>query len=60
MTTNQPTTESRITNGTRVLLPDGEHGVVQSIAHGEAEVVQWHKTIGRGPWIFPVGQLVAL
>lgn len=44
--------------GDRVTLPDGNVAVVEKIVGGDAYVVEWTKTLGRGPWIFPVSELV--
>lgn len=40
------------------MLPDGAMAAVERIVGGDAYVVEWTKTIGRGPWIFPVSELV--
>ena len=44
--------------GDVVMLPDGGTASVEKIVGSDAYVVEWTKQIGRGPWIFPVGDLV--
>jgi hypothetical protein len=44
--------------GDVVMLPDGGTASVEKIIGGDAYVVEWTKQIGRGPWIFPVADLV--
>ena len=44
--------------GDVVMLPDGAVAAVQKIVGRDAYVVEWTKTLGRGPWIFPVSDLV--
>ncbi|MDQ3300609.1 MAG: hypothetical protein M3619_28850 [Myxococcota bacterium] len=43
--------------GDIVMLPDGGMAAVEQIVGTDAYVVEWHKQIGRGPWIFPVSEL---
>lgn len=44
--------------GDVVMLPDGAVAAIEKIVGGDAYVVEWTKQIGRGPWIFPVSDLV--
>lgn len=44
--------------GDVVMLPDGGTASVERIVGSDAYVVEWTKQIGRGPWIFPVADLV--
>ena len=44
--------------GDIVRLPDGGMAVIEKIVGGDAYVVEWQKIFGRGPWIFPVSDLV--
>lgn len=47
-----------IVPGDVVMLPDGALAAVERIVGTEAYVVEWTKTVGRGPWIFPISDLV--
>lgn len=38
--------------GTVVRLPDDELGVIQWCSLDEAHVIQPHRVLGRGPWIY--------
>ncbi len=58
-----PTSLSReedelIQPGSIVMLPDGGTAAVERIVGSDAYVIEWHKQLGRGPWIFPVSELV--
>jgi len=44
--------------GDVVMLPDGAVAAVDRIVGQDAYVVEWQKQLGRGPWIFPVADLV--
>ena len=44
--------------GDIVMLPDGAMVAVQKVVGADAYVVEWTKQIGRGPWIFPISELV--
>jgi hypothetical protein len=44
--------------GDVVMLPDGGMAAVERIAGRDAYVVEWQKQVGRGPWIFPISELV--
>ena len=44
--------------GDVVMLPDGAVAAIDRIVGTDAYVIEWHKTLGRGPWIFPLGELV--
>lgn len=44
--------------GDVVMLPDGATASVEKIVGSDAYVVEWTKQIGRGPWIFPLADLV--
>lgn len=44
--------------GDVVMLPDGAVAAIEKIVDTDAYVVEWTKQIGRGPWIFPVSDLV--
>lgn len=44
--------------GDIVMLPDGAVAAIERIVGADAYVVEWAKQIGRGPWIFPVSELV--
>lgn len=44
--------------GDVVMLPDGGVAAVQRIVGRDAYVVEWQKQVGRGPWIFPISELV--
>lgn len=44
--------------GDIVMLPDGAVAAVDKIVGSDAYVVEWTKQFGRGPWIFPVSELV--
>jgi hypothetical protein len=44
--------------GDVVMLPDGVIAAVEKIVGRDAYVIEWTKTVGRGPWIFPVSDLV--
>ncbi len=56
----QPQREERepLRPGDVVMLPDGAVAAVERIVGRDAYVVEWQKQIGRGPWIFPVSELV--
>ena len=61
--TSQPPLEPRAERdplrvGDIVMLPDGGMAAVERIVGADAYVVEWSKQIGRGPWIFPVSDLV--
>ena len=43
--------------GDIVMLPDGSVAAIERIVDRDAYVVEWHKILGRGPWIFPVSEL---
>jgi hypothetical protein len=40
------------------MLPDGAVAAVEKIVGTDAYVVEWYKQLGRGPWIFPIADLV--
>ena len=40
------------------MLPDGAVAAIERIVGADAYVVEWSKQIGRGPWIFPISDLV--
>lgn len=44
--------------GDVVMLPDGGMAAIERIVGRDAYVVEWQKTVGRGPWIFPISELV--
>ena len=44
--------------GDIVMLPDGAMAAIERIVGADAYVVEWTKQLGRGPWIFPVSELV--
>ena len=44
--------------GDIVMLPDGAVAAIERIVGANAYVVEWTKQIGRGPWIFPISELV--
>lgn len=44
--------------GDVVMLPDGGMAAVERVVGNDAYVIEWHKQIGRGPWIFPISDLV--
>lgn len=44
--------------GDIVMLPDGAVAAIERIVGSDAYVIEWTKQIGRGPWIFPVSDLV--
>ena len=44
--------------GDVVTLPDGAMAAIEKIVGSDAYVVEWTKQIGRGPWIFPISDLV--
>lgn len=44
--------------GDIVMLPDGAMAAIEKIVGRDAYVIEWQKAIGRGPWIFPVSDLV--
>ena len=47
-----------ICSGDIVMLPEGALAAVEKIVGTDAYVIEWTKQIGRGPWIFPVSELV--
>lgn len=44
--------------GDVVMLPDGAVAAIEKIVGSDAYVIEWQKQIGRGPWIFPIADLV--
>ena len=44
--------------GDVVMLPDGTLAAIEKIVGSDAHVIEWTKQIGRGPWIFPISDLV--
>jgi len=44
--------------GDVVMLPDGTMAAVDRVVGTDAYVVAWHKQVGRGPWLYPVAELV--
>lgn len=44
--------------GDIVMLPDGVLVAVEKIVGADAYVIEWNKQIARGPWIFPISELV--
>jgi preprotein translocase subunit YajC len=46
--------------GDVVMLPDGAVAAIDRIVGDDAYVIEWHKQVGRGPWIFPTSDLVRL
>lgn len=44
--------------GDIVMLPNGAVAAIERIVDVDAYVVEWNKQIGRGPWIFPISDLV--
>jgi hypothetical protein len=40
------------------MLPDVAPAAVEQILSTDAYGVKWYKQLGRGPWIFPVADLV--
>jgi hypothetical protein len=46
--------------GDIVMLPDGGMAAIEKIVGRDAYVIEWQKAIGRGPWIFPVSDLVSV
>jgi hypothetical protein len=55
---NTPQTSDELRPGDVVMLPDGAVAAVDRIVGPDAYVVEWQKQPGRGPWIFPVADLV--
>lgn len=49
---------SLIQPGDVVMLPDGAVAAVERIVDRDAYVIEWQKQVGRGPWIFPISELV--
>lgn len=58
--TNVETNHEELRAGDVVMLPDGGIAAIERIVGRDAYVVEWTKTIGRGPWIFPLSDLVAV
>lgn len=55
----KPLTErDSIGPGDVVMLPDGVMAEVERVVGPDAYVVEWQKQLGRGPWIFPMTDLV--
>ena len=44
--------------GDVVMLPDGALAAIEKIVGPDAYVIEWTKQISRGPWIFPISDLV--
>ena len=44
--------------GDVVMLPDGGMAAIEKIVGSDAYVIEWAKQLGRGPWIFPISELV--
>jgi hypothetical protein len=44
--------------GDVVMLPDGGMAAIEKIVGTDAYVIEWQKQSGRGPWIFPISELV--
>ena len=44
--------------GDVVMLPDGGMAAIEKIVGTDAYVIEWAKQLGRGPWIFPISELV--
>lgn len=44
--------------GDIMMLPDGAVAAIERIVGADAYVIEWAKQIGRGPWIFPISELV--
>lgn len=44
--------------GDVVMLPNGGLAAIEKIVGSDAYVIEWQKQIGRGPWIFPIAELV--
>ena len=44
--------------GDVVTLPDGGVAAMQRVIGDDVYVVEWAKSLGRGPWIFPAADLV--
>ena len=44
--------------GDIVMLPDGGVAAIERIVGADAYVIEWTKQFGRGPWIYPVSDLV--
>lgn len=44
--------------GDVVMLPDGALAAIEKLVGSDAYVIEWTKQIGRGPWIFPISDLV--
>lgn len=50
--------EESLQPGDVVMLPGGGMAAVERIVGRDAYVVEWQKTAGRGPWLFPISELV--
>lgn len=46
--------------GDIVMLPDGALAAVEKIVGTDAYVIEWTKQLGRGPWIYPISDLVSV
>ena len=46
--------------GDVVMLPDGAMAAIEKIVGSDAYVIEWAKQLGRGPWIFPISELVTV
>lgn len=44
--------------GDVVMLPSGAVAAIEKIVGRDAYVIEWTKSNGRGPWIFPISDLV--
>jgi hypothetical protein len=58
-----PTTREEpdvLQRGDVVMLPDGGIAAIERIVGRDAYVIEWQKQIGRGPWIYPVTELVRM
>ena len=58
--TNVETNYEELRAGDVVMLPDGAIAAIERIVGDDAYVVEWTKKLGRGPWIFPLSELVAV
>ena len=63
--TSQPSSAPReaqdpLRPGDVVMLPDGAMAAIEKIVGSDAYVIEWTKQLGRGPWIFPISELVTV
>jgi hypothetical protein len=44
--------------GDIVMIPGGALAAIERIVGSDAYVIEWTKSVGRGPWLFPISDLV--